>query len=417
MRKIIINGNKKLNGIVNISGSKNESLAVMCGALLSDDKVILRNVPNIKDVSIMKDLIDEIGYKVKSSDKIIINPPSNKKLEINEQASEIRNSILLLGPLTAKYGRVIIPLPGGCSIGNRPINFHIEGLKKLGAKIKIINGLIHSEAEKLVGAKIRLDFPSVGATCNLMMAASLAKGETKIFNSAKEPEVQNLAKFLNQMGAEIKGIGTDTLIIQGKKELSGTEYSIKPDRIETITYMILGSFPMNKINIRNTVKEDLSEVIETLKRMGVFINCKNNEIMVEGRTNQLKSTAIIAKPHPGFPTDALTLITPLLSYAKGISKITDKVFPERFSYIKELNKMGANTQQLEYNSVKIMGSHQLFGAKVSCHDLRGGMALVLAGLFAKGETIIEDVHYINRGYENYIEKLQSLGADIKQETY
>jgi len=410
MNKIIINGDKKLKGRVNISGSKNESLAILCAALLSTGKVVLKNIPNIKDISVMKNLIENIGSKITSSDNIIIAPQIINHIIKSNNVGLIRNSILLLGPLIAKRKKVIIPVPGGCNIGSRPINLHLEGLKKLGVDIKVSNGLVSAQTKELRGAKIKLGFPSVGATESIMITATVAEGQTIIYNAARESEVQGLARFLNQMGADIKGMGTDTLVINGKKELSGTEYSVSPDRIETITYMILGSFPGNEIRVENTNKEDVCEVMQTLRDMCVSIENERTDITVRG-DKDLKSANIIAKPFPNFPTDAQALITPLLCSAKGESSITDNVFPERFTHIKELRKMGAHII-LKGNKATIFGQYKLKGAKVICHDLRGGMALILAGLVAKGKTIIENKHYIDRGYENYIEKLQSLGADI-----
>ncbi|NQU99078.1 UDP-N-acetylglucosamine 1-carboxyvinyltransferase [Candidatus Woesearchaeota archaeon] len=413
MNKIIINGNNKLKGIVNISGSKNESLAILCASILSSGRVILRNVPNIKDVSVMKKLIKKIGSKIKTSNnKIIIEPKIKNHLIKSNNAGLVRNSILLLGPLIAKRKKATIPLPGGCNIGSRPINLHLDGLRKLGVDIRIKNNLVYAEAKELKGANIILEFPSVGATQNILITATLAKGKTIINNAAKEPEVQGLAKFLNQMGASIKGIGTSTITINGVEELTGTEYSMNPDRIETITYLILGSFSGNNIRIKNVTKKDVSCVIKALKTIGAKIEQKKDELIVKGNKD-LKSINIIAKPHPDFPTDAQPLISSLLSYAKGISKVTDTVFAERFSHVKELKKMGVNIQ-LKNKSIEIKGQNQLSGNLVSSQDIRGGMALILAGLSAKGQTIIKNTQYIDRGYEDYIKKLQLLGADIKK---
>jgi len=414
MEKLVIRGGNKLEGIVKISGAKNAALKIMAASILSDDKVMLKNVPRIKDVFVMAKVLEELGMKVNfnKSRGLIIAPASSLKYEAPyELVNQMRASIIVLGPLLAKVGKACVALPGGCNIGLRKIDFHLRGLEKMGAKIRLEHGFIEAEADVLKGTEIDFNFPSVGATENILMAAVKAKGTTIIKNAAREPEILDLIYFLKQMGAKIKGAGTSTLIIEGVDKLhSSQEYSIVSDRIEAGTFMVAAALTGGNIVIQNAPTNFMGMIIDKLTEAGITIN-ETGEGLRVFRKGEIKAIDISTLPYPGFPTDMQAQMMILLSIAKGASIVTENVFENRFMLVDELNRMGADIYIQDPHAV-IKGVDGFIGSPVRATDLRGGAALVLAGLAAKGVTEIMDVFHIDRGYENLEAKLKSLGADI-----
>lgn len=416
MEKLVIRGGKKLEGIVKISGAKNAALKIMAASILSDDKVILKNVPRIKDVFVMAKVLEELGMKVdfNGSRGLIIAPANSLKHEAPyELVNQMRASIIVLGPLLAKVGKAYVALPGGCNIGLRKIDFHLRGLEKMGAKIRLEHGFIEAEADVLRGTEIDFNFPSVGATENILMAAVKAKGTTIIKNAAREPEILDLIYFLKQMGAKIKGAGTSTLVIEGVDKLrSSQEYSVVSDRIEAGTFMVAAALTGGNILIQNAPMNFMGMIIDKLTEAGVTID-ETGEGLRVFRKGEIKAIDISTLPYPGFPTDMQAQMMILLSIAKGASIITENVFEDRFMLVDELDRMGANIRVQGPHAV-IKGVDGFIGSPVRATDLRGGAALVLAGLAAEGVTEIMDVFHIDRGYENLEAKLKSLGADINR---
>ncbi len=414
MEKLVIRGENKLEGIVKISGAKNAALKIMAASILSDDKVMLKNVPRIKDVFVMAKVLEELGMKVNfnKSRGLIIAPASSLKHEAPyELVNQMRASIIVLGPLLAKVGKACVALPGGCNIGLRKIDFHLRGLEKMGAKIRLEHGFIEAEADVLKGTEIDFNFPSVGATENILMAAVKAKGTTIIKNAAREPEILDLIYFLKQMGAKIKGAGTSTLIIEGVDKLhSSQEYSVVSDRIEAGTFMVAAALTGGNIVIQNAPTNFMGMIIDKLTEAGITID-ETSEGLRIFRKGEIKAIDISTLPYPGFPTDMQAQMMILLSIAKGASIVTENVFENRFMLVDELNRMGADIYIQDPHAV-IKGVDGFIGSPVRATDLRGGAALVLAGLAAKGVTEIMDVFHIDRGYENLEAKLKSLGADI-----
>ncbi len=412
MGKIIVKKAKNLKGEITIHGSKNSALPILAASVLANNKTILKNIPDISDINNMVLLLSSLGFNVaKDSDFLTISPSNEILSDVNEDiAGKLRGSILLAGPMLAKFGKITISYPGGCSIGSRPIDLHLKGLEALGAKIEKKHGKITMNAKKLIGAKIYLDFPSVGATENLIMASAVAEGETCIENAATEPEIVDLCDYLTKMGAQIYGSGTETIKICGKKELHGTTHSIIPDRIEAGTYLIAVAAAKGEVTIKNIICDHLKPVILKLKEMGVEIEEYDNILKVKC-DGKLKATDIKTLPYPGFPTDMQAPFSVLLSQVKGSSMITESIFENRFRHLDELKKMGALIKT-DGRCAFIEGG-KLSGAKVISTDLRSGAALVIAGLCAEGETEIDNYENILRGYKNLDKNLISVGADIK----
>jgi len=417
LAKFLVQKSDPLYGEVDISGAKNAVLPIMAAALLSSGSCEIMAVPTLRDVTVMCDLLRSIGATVHEdyeNNKIIINTPKNVASEApSELVSKMRASALVMGPLLAKTGMVRVPLPGGCAIGKRPIDLHLKGFQALGAEIIEGSDYVEAKADKLIGANIYLDFPSVGATENIITAAALAEGISVIENVAKEPEIVDLANFLNKMGAKIKGAGTDTIKIEGVSELSDCKHTVIPDRIETGTFMVAAAITKGNILIKNTLPNHLKPVIAKLRECGVTVEFDEENILVKGDMCKIQSTDIKTLPYPGFPTDMQPQFMALLTIANGTSIVKETVFENRFMHVAELIKMGADIK-IDGNNSFIEGVSHLKGAKVKCTDLRAGAALVLAGLAAEGITEVSEIYHIERGYSDFVEKFRKLGADIRK---
>ena len=420
MDKIVITGGIRLKGEVRISGAKNAALPIMAATLLTDDECVIEGVPNLRDVLTMARIIRALGGRVNFSERDNRFIISNKRLTGFEAPYELvrtmRASVCVLGPLLARWGKSRVSMPGGCIIGHRPIDLHLLGLKNLGADIKIEHGYVLAKAKKLKGAGIYLGGSfgsSVLATANVLMAATLAQGETTIENAACEPEVCDLAHFLNKMGANIQGIGSHFLSIKGVKRLHGAKYHIIPDRIEAGTFIIAGAITKGQVRIKGARPEHLMAVINKVKETGSSVEVRGTDIVVQGGKKVLP-TDITTLPYPGFPTDMQAQMMSLLSLTRGISLITEKVYPDRFMHVGELNRMGADIH-VERGSAMVKGVGQLSGAPVMASDLRASAALILAGLVAEGVTEVRRVYHLDRGYDGLEKKLSLLGAKIKRE--
>ena len=413
--KLIISGGNRLQGTVRIDGAKNSALSIMAATLLTKDVCILRNIPRLTDVDIMADVIRKLGVKVEweEDNNLYIDSDNFNNYEAPyELVKMMRASILVMGPLLARLKRAKISLPGGCAIGARPVDYHLKGFEALGAHVEVEKGYIEAKVNTLKGDEIYLDFPSLGATENIMMAACLAEGITKIVNAAKDPEVVELGHLLNKMGAKVKGLGTDLIKIEGVKELHGIDYAIIPDRIEAGTYMIAAAITGGDVLIENADPLLLKPLIVKLEEAGVQIKLKKNLIKVIGQ-DRVKAVDIKTLPFPGFPTDMQPQFMALSCVAKGTSVITETVFENRFVHTGDLIRMGADIK-VEGHSTIIKGVKKLSAAPVMASDLRGGAALVLAGLVAEGTTELSRIYHLDRGYVKLEEKLNSLGADIKR---
>jgi UDP-N-acetylglucosamine 1-carboxyvinyltransferase len=419
MDKFVIKGGKKLNGTVSISGAKNSTLPILAGAILSGDNVLIRNIPDLKDVRTMMDVLRSLGLRLTEdfdSRELHIKPSEKLNIEAPyELIKQMRASFFVLGPLLARMGKARVALPGGCAIGTRPVDIHLKGLEQLGAKIILGHGYVEASATKLIGNNVYLDFPSVGATENIMMAATLAEGKTLIENAAKEPEIDDLAVFLNTLGAKIKGAGTDIIEITGVKSLKGGTHSIIPDRIEAGTFMVAAAMTGGRVKIENVRLDHLEAVIAKLQDAGVSFFKSGTTIEVVA-PERLKPVNIKSFPYPGFPTDMQPQFMAAMTLAKGTSCIQETIFENRFMHVAELKRMGANLQ-IKDRSVIIEGVKHLSGAPVMASDLRAGAALVLAALSATGTSEILRVYHIDRGYESFEKKLNSLGAEISREKY
>ncbi|MCD5407141.1 MAG: UDP-N-acetylglucosamine 1-carboxyvinyltransferase [Desulfotomaculum sp.] len=416
MRKIIINGGYPLRGKVKISGAKNASLAIICAALMSDEPLLLDNVPNISDIQVLLEIISIMGVKANWQGPGLLYIEPSVKIDVKapyEQVKKLRASNLLLGPLLAKHGCASVALPGGCNIGVRPMDLHFKGLSGLGAKMSLEQGCVIGKVDKLKGARIYLDFPSVGATENIMMAACLASGQTIIENVAKEPEIVDLANFLNAMGAKVRGAGTDLIKIKGTTVLGGCKkYSIIPDRIEAGTYMVAAAATRGDVLLENIIPKHLEPFIAKLREANVSIEEGEDTIRVQAK-NELKAIDIKTMPYPGFPTDMQSQMMVLLSTVPGFSTITENIFENRFQITDELKRLGAKIKT-EGRLAVIEGVPTLQGTNVKATDLRAGAALLIAGLIATGKTQITNSEYIYRGYQNIQEKLNALGASVEQ---
>jgi UDP-N-acetylglucosamine 1-carboxyvinyltransferase len=412
MEKFIIKGGKPLKGSVQISGAKNSAVAILPAALLADTPSVIDNLPDIKDIELLAQMIRHLGGKVeKKKHEVIIDPTGlNSFYPPRDLASQMRASYYLIGALLSKFNEAVIAMPGGCNIGVRPIDQHIKGFEALGAKTTIEHGLIRIKAEKLVGNHIYFDVVSVGATINLMLASVKAKGVTILENCAKEPHVVDVANFLNAMGANIKGAGTDTIKITGVDKLYGCHYTIIPDQIEAGTYMVAAAATKGDVYIKGVIPNHLEAIIAKLTEMGIIVEEYDDVIRVR-REGPLKHVDIRTLPYPGFPTDMQQPFAVLLALANGMSVITENVYENRFKYLNELEKMGAKVR-IEGRNAIFEGVEKLTGAPLNATDLRGGAAMVIAGLAAEGTTEVMGVYHIDRGYEAMEVKLQQLGADV-----
>lgn len=414
MVKIVINGGKRLSGRIKVSAAKNSILPIIAASLLCPEKSIIEDIALLEDVYCICDVLKSVGASTYISDNILtINPENLVSFEPPyDLVRKMRASFLVMGPLLARMGKVKISMPGGCNIGTRPIDLHLKGLSALGAEVNLGHGYVEAKAERLKGAKIYLDFPSVGATENIMMTSVLAEGETIIENAAEEPEIVDLANFLNSMGANVIGAGTDTIKIVGTRELKGTTHCVIPDRIEAGTYMIAGAITGGDVIVDNVIIEHVKSVIAKLTEAGVKIEEGQNKVIVHSDGN-IQPIDIKTLPYPGFPTDLQAPMMSLMSISKGTSMITETVFENRFMHVCELKRMGVNIK-IDGRSAVIEGCERLTGAKVKATDLRAGAALILAGLAADGITEVGDIHHVDRGYVDIEKKLKSLGADIER---
>ncbi|MBQ7430557.1 MAG: UDP-N-acetylglucosamine 1-carboxyvinyltransferase [Butyrivibrio sp.] len=415
MNKYVIQGGIPLVGEVEIGGAKNAALPILAASIMTDDTVYIDNMPDESDTNAMLQAIESIGAIVERTGRhsVKINASQVKDVTIdNDCIKKIRASYYLIGALLGKYKRARVVLPGGCNIGLRPIDQHIKGFTALGAEVNIEYGNIDAKADKLVGNHIYLDMPSVGATINIMMTAAMAEGKTIIENVAKEPHVVDFANFLNSMGANIKGAGTDVIRIKGVDKFHGTEYTIIPDQIEAGTFMMAAAATKGDITVKNVIPKHLESISAKLIEMGCQIQESDDEVRVVA-TKRLSHTHIKTLPYPGYPTDMQPQITVALGLATGISIVTESVFENRFKYVDELTKMGASIK-VEGSTAIIEGVEKYTGASISAPDLRAGAALVIAGLSAEGFTTVEDIQYIERGYEDFEMKLKDLGAHIEK---
>lgn len=415
MDKYVIKGGNPLVGEVEIGGAKNSALAVLTAAIMTDEPVFVDNIPDVSDINVMLEAISGIGAEVERVDRhsVCINGATIGSVSVDyEYIKKIRASYYLLGALLGKYKKAEVPLPGGCNIGSRPIDQHLKGFRALGANVKIHHGVIMASAERLHGAHIFLDMVSVGATINIMMAASMAEGNTIIENAAREPHVVDIANFLNSMGANIRGAGTDVIRIRGVQKLHKTNYSVVPDMIEAGTYMFAAAATRGDVLIKNVIPKHLESMTAKLIEIGCDVEEFDDVVRVTAR-GRLGKTHVKTLPYPGFPTDMQPQIAVTLCLAEGTSIVTESIFENRFRYVDEMSRMGANIK-VEGNSAIIDGVDTLTGARVSAPDLRAGAALVIAGLAAEGVTVVDDIVYILRGYEDFDIKLRSLGAEIEK---
>ena len=415
MEQYVIKGGNPLVGEVDIAGAKNAALAILSAAIMTDETILIENLPDVRDINVLLEAISEIGAQVERIDKstVKINGSTIGNLSVDyEFIKKIRASYYLLGALLGKYKHAEVPLPGGCNIGSRPIDQHLKGFRALGADVDICHGAIVAKAENLHGSHIFLDVVSVGATINIMMAASMATGRTIIENAAREPHVVDVANFLNSMGANIKGAGTDVIRIRGVEKFHRTEYSIIPDQIEAGTFMFAAAATRGDVTVRNVIPKHLEATTAKLEEIGCEVEEFDDAVRVRA-PHVLHRTHVKTLPYPGYPTDMQPQIAVTLALAEGTSIVTESIFENRFKYADELSRMGANIK-VEGNSAIIDGVRKLTGARVSAPDLRAGAALVIAGLAAEGVTVVDDIVYIQRGYENFEEKLRSLGAEIER---
>ena len=417
MDKLIITGGVSLDGEIRISGAKNAALPILMGALLSDSPVRVGNVPHLHDITTTLELLGRMGVTITVDERsgVVIDPSTLTDTEAAyDLVKTMRASILVLGPLLAKFGTADVSLPGGCAIGSRPVDLHLSGLEQMGAKIKVENGYIRATSGNgLKGAHLMMDQVTVTGTENLMMAATLAKGTTTIENAAREPEVVDLANYLNSMGAEITGMGTSKIIINGVESLAGTKYNILPDRIETGTYLVAAAMTRGKVKLKDTDANQLESVLLKLKEAGADIAVGNDWITLDMQGKRPKAVNIRTAPYPAFPTDMQAQFTALNSVAEGSATIAETVFENRFMHVQEMQRMGADLQ-IQGNTVLSNGESRLTAAPVMATDLRASASLVLAALVADGATVVERIYHIDRGYECIEEKLQQLGARIRR---
>ncbi|MCQ2551178.1 MAG: UDP-N-acetylglucosamine 1-carboxyvinyltransferase [Clostridia bacterium] len=416
MAKYLVQKSGPLSGEVTISGAKNAVLPLMAAGLLAEEQTTIKDVPALRDVNVLMEVMMKLGAEIDMPEEGVLNIHT-KEIQTTEADFDLfkkmRASILVMGPLLAREGKARMPLPGGCSIGARPIDLHLKGFRQLGATTEVKDTYVEAVAPEggLVGGSVYLDFPSVGATENIMMAAVLAQGTTYIENAAEEPEIVDLANFLNKMGARIKGAGTDTIKIEGVEHLKGTVHRVIPDRIETGTFMLAAAITRGEILIKNVVTDHVKPIIAKLRECGVQVELVDEGMYVNGGNKALTATDIKTLPYPGFPTDIQSPFMAFLTTVEGESQVQETVFENRFMHVAELNRMGANIKT-DGRSAVIPGGKQLVGSQVIATDLRAGAAMVLAGLVAEGTTEISEIYHIDRGYEKFVEKFRGLGATI-----
>ena len=411
---IVINGGRALSGEVTVSGSKNSALPIIAATLLSSGRHRISGVPGLRDINTMKNLLEHLGAEISGSDELIVNNENINSFEAPyELVKTMRASFLVLGPLLARFGRARVSLPGGCAIGLRPVDIHIKGFEAMGVKVNIDQGYVSASCEQLKGARILFDKPTVGGTENIMMAAGLANGTTSIENAAREPEVVELARAMRKMGARIRGEGTDTIVIEGVRELSPLTYEVMPDRIEAGTLMVAAGIAGGDICIKNCPVRYMGSTIEKLRETGLVIEEEKDNIRVR-RNDIMKPVEVTTSSYPGFPTDMQAQIMALLTIAEGASIIRETIFENRFIHVAELDRMGANIK-VERDSAIVVGVKQLIGASVMATDLRASASLILAGLAANGTTVVSRIYHLDRGYDSLEKKLQALGADIYRE--
>lgn len=415
MEKLVIEGGRPLSGTIRIHGAKNAALPILAASIMVDGEHVIENVPDLLDIQVMLKILRAIGCQAEQKDeRVLLETSSVHSFHIPEDLMrQMRSSIFLMGPLLARFGRVQFYQPGGCAIGARKIDLHLRGLEALGAVIEESTNTIICRAERLKGAEISLDFPSVGATENIMMAATMAEGNTMIYNAAREPEIQDLQNFLNAMGANIIGAGTDTITIKGVSSLSPCRYQIIPDRIVAGTLMVAAAATRGNVQLENVNPLHLTSVTHMLKRAGVQIATNGDIINVNCMFRPRSIDHVMTSPYPAFPTDLQSQIMVLLSLADGVSIIKETIFEGRFKHVDELSRMGADIR-VDLNSAFIRGVSRLYGATVEATDLRAGAALVIAGLAATGTTVVEQIHHIDRGYDRIESIFQHLGAKIER---
>lgn len=419
MEQYIIKGGNPLVGEVVIGGAKNAALGILAAAIMTDGECLIDNMPNVRDTNVLLQAMEEIGARIerKGDNEVVISgkdiDSAGDLIVDNEYIRKIRASYYLIGALLGKYKKAQVVLPGGCDIGSRPIDQHIKGFRALGAEVKIEHGMIIAQAEQLVGSRIYLDVVSVGATINIMMAAALAQGNTVIENAAKEPHIVDVANFLNSMGADIRGAGTDVIRIKGVEKFHDTEYSVIPDQIEAGTFMMAAAATRGDVLIKNVIPKHLETISAKLSEIGAQIEESDDAVRVVA-TQRLCNTQIKTLPYPGFPTDMQPQMAITLGLSTGTSTITESIFENRFRYVEELRRMGANIKMVEGNTAIIHGVEKYTGATVAAPDLRAGAALVIAGLAAEGYTTVTQIGYIKRGYERFDEKLRALGGLIEE---
>ncbi len=416
MAKFLVQKSDPLHGEVYISGAKNAVLPLMAAAILPEDVCTISDVPELRDVRVMKEILSSLGLRLNEKDKNVLEIDAsglNNYIANYELVRKMRASFLVMGPLLARTGKARVHLPGGCTIGARPIDLHLKGFKALGAEVVLKDNYVETTAPAggLIGNSIYLDFPSVGATENIMMAAVLAKGSTYIINAAEEPEIVDLANFLNKMGARVKGAGTDQIKIEGVEKLHGASHTVIPDRIEAGTYMLAAAITRGEVLVHNVVPDHIRPITAKLRECGVDVEIGDDGMFVAGDRRELTSTDIKTLPYPGFPTDIQSPFMAFLTTVNGSSTVIETVFENRFMHVAELNRMGANIK-IEGNRAKIQGAKKLEGAQVIATDLRAGAALAIAGLVAEGTTEISEIYHIERGYAHFIEKFRGLGANI-----
>ncbi|MBQ6282970.1 MAG: UDP-N-acetylglucosamine 1-carboxyvinyltransferase [Bacilli bacterium] len=415
MKRIIIDGSRELKGTIKISGAKNSAVALIPASILCDEEVDINNIPNISDIEALVEILDYLDAKIERKDnKMIIDASNINNKEIPEEISKkLRASYYFMSALLGKYKHVEMYFPGGCNIGKRPIDQTLKGFRALGATVIEENNKYKIDAEELIGAEINLDMPSVGATVNAIFASVRAKGVTTINNAAKEPEISNIAEFLNKMGAKIEGVGTSTITITGVDHLHKANVEVIPDRIEAGTYVIIGTLLGKDLKIDNVIPEHIKSLLDKLKEANAKIEVFDNYI-ITNKSSNLKAIDVITKGYPGFATDLQQPLTALLTNCKGISHLTETIYENRFNNVEYLNKMGANIE-INERTINIKGKTKLHGEIVKATDLRAGACMVIAGLIADGKTTIEDIDHVLRGYENIIEKLSNVGAKITKE--
>jgi UDP-N-acetylglucosamine 1-carboxyvinyltransferase len=416
MEKLLIEGGRPLEGSVRISGAKNAVLPILAATLLADGPMQIGNVPHLKDVTTIIELLGRMGVTLTVDESMNIEADTSTIRDFfadYEVVKTMRASILVLGPLLARFGRAEVSLPGGCAIGSRPVNMHLRGLEAMGAEIEVKGGYIHAQARCLKAAHIVMEMVSVTGTENLMMAACLAEGTSIIENAAREPEVTDLADCLMAMGANIEGIGTDTLTIHGVPKLTGCHYSVLADRIETGTFLVAAAITSGHIKIKDTQPKILESVLQKLEQAGASINCGDNWIEIDMRNRRPKSVNLRTAPYPAFPTDMQAQFMALNCIAEGTCSITETVFENRFMHVQEMQRMGANIK-VEGNTAIVSGVEKLFAAPVMATDLRASASLILVGLVAEGQTIVDRIYHTDRGYERIEEKLAQLGANIRR---